>query len=115
MGGGSIPNLPATMDKDLLKAVAAMEPYDLPGNPEHQYAMSNPGQDYLLYADNGDTISIDLTGIKADFESYNIDLKTGKAASDTQLIKGGERKEIALTQTPCLLWLRRISYKQTIR
>lgn len=107
MGGGSIPNLPAATGKDLLKAIASMTPYDLPGNPERQYALANPGQDYLLYADSGETISLDLTDIKADLAIYNVDLKTGKVASDTQFIQGGAMKQIKLTQTPCLLWLKR--------
>jgi hypothetical protein len=36
-----------------------------------------------------------------------VDMKTGKAASCGRHIIGGSNQSIELTDTPCLLWLKR--------
>lgn len=107
MGGGSIPKLPQTADKDLLKAAARMKPYDLPENPEGQFALAEPGQQYLIYANFGQEIAIDLTGVTGDFTVSQIELETGTAKPYGHVIPGGGKTEIDLTSTPCLLWLKR--------
>ncbi|MBN1765273.1 MAG: hypothetical protein JW860_08460 [Sedimentisphaerales bacterium] len=107
MGGGSMPNLPATTDKDLLCVVPLMKPYDLPTNPEGQYALAGPRQDYLIYAESGETVSIDLSDIQADLMVCHVDLETGKTAFFGQRVTGGGQVNIELKNTPCMLWLRR--------
>lgn len=107
MGGGSIPNLPSTTDKDLLKSVISMKPCSLPANPEGQYALANPAGDALIYAESGEAVSIDLNGIRADFTVWYVDLKTGKADCSQKQIFGGTIVKMELADTPCLLWLRR--------
>lgn len=107
MGGGSIPDLPPTTDADLLRAVASMQPFDLPGLSDSQYALAEPGRHYLIYTADGETISIDLSGINADFNANQIDLKTGQASVYNPLIRGGDKRRIELKETPCLIWLKR--------
>ena len=107
MGGGSIPNLPSTTDKDLLKAVPSMNPYNLAGNPEGQYALMDPAGDALIYADSGDTVVIDFSSIHADFTVSYINLKTGQSEQTQKHVSGGTIVQMELENTPCLLWLRR--------
>ncbi|MCE5185574.1 MAG: glycoside hydrolase family 55 protein [Planctomycetaceae bacterium] len=107
MGGGSIPKLPAGTDGELLKAVGSMQPVTLPEHTGYQCAIGRAGQEYLLYAGSGDSMQLDLMGVKTAFAVYDVDMKTGQAVQSNTTIQGGAVQRIELQKTPCLIWLRR--------
>lgn len=100
MGGGSIPNLPRTMDRGLLRAIGRMRPFDLTDNAKDQYALAEPGESYLIYAASGDSIQLDLAGIEGTFLARWIEPKSGKDV--VELLRAGLCLEIFRFQRTAL-------------
>jgi hypothetical protein len=107
MGGGSIPNLPATTDKNLLAALSRMKPINLPDEVAGQYALAEPGESYLVYASSGQTIQLDLTNVKGYFEAHWLNPRNGSIVSGGDKVAGGEKVELAPVFNPCVLWLKK--------
>jgi hypothetical protein len=105
MGGGSIPNLPRTTDRGLLKSIPRMLPFHLADNAGDQYALAEPGRSYLIYAASGDRIQLDLTGIEGAFLTRWIDPGSGEIVSRGEPVVGNQKVNIAIEFKPCVLWL----------
>ena len=50
MGGGSIPNIPGLNDPALLAVLPTMKPFEWPDEAKDQYALAEPGHNYLVYS-----------------------------------------------------------------
>lgn len=108
MAGGSIPCLPAITNSQLLKSAALMDPVNLPGNPEHQWAMA--GKDGLIvFNDSGKNVNLDLTGFPSSLVVRFINPVTGQMISNEQKIKGGSFTEIkSIGKGAVIIWISRI-------
>jgi hypothetical protein len=82
-----------------------MKPFEPKGLPEGQYALADPGRDYLVYTPGG-AVKLDLSDQTATFAPHWIDLKTGAAKPAGDPVPGGK---IAEFQAPgkgaAVLWL----------
>ena len=105
MGGGSIPNLPATIDKNLLAAISRMKPLNLSDEVKGQFALAEPGESYLVYTSSGGNIQLDLTGAKGNFEARWMNPKSGTIVSSGEKVTGGKKVELVPNFSPCILWL----------
>lgn len=105
LGGGSLPNLPASADRDLLRAVSRMKIFDLPDADKDCYALAEEGKQYLIYASAGGTVRLDLRDTEGTFAVGKVDLDTGKAESGGGDVDGGKIAEITVEDAPCLLWI----------
>jgi hypothetical protein len=106
MGGGSIPNLPATTDKNLLAAVLSMKPLNLPDEAPGRYALAEPGKNYLVYAASGQTIQLDLTDAGGVFETRWLNPNSGTIVSNGDKVAGGAKVDLVPGFSPCVLWLK---------
>ena len=107
MGGGSIPNLPATTNQNLLAAISRMKPISLPDETPGQYALTEPDESYLVYAASRDAIQLDMTDTRGLFETRWVDPKSGTISSNGDKITGGTKVSIEPAFNPCVLWLSR--------
>jgi len=105
MGGGSIPNLPDTIDQTLLAAISRMKPFNLPDDVRGHYALVEPGNNYLVYAASGDTIQLDITEAKGLFLTSWLNPRSGKVVSNGEPVAGGSKVKINTPFSPCVLWL----------
>src|SRR5262249_38234419 len=60
IGGGSMANVPR-LDAELSAAIAKMQVLEAPTLSEHQWALADPGHDYLIYSAAGTKIRLDLS------------------------------------------------------
>ena len=121
MGGGSIPNLPGTTDQTLLAAISRMKPIELPVEEKGQYALAEPGvasakpdfaltepgKSYLIYAASAKSIQLDLTETGGSFSTCWINPRNGHIVSNGELVEGGSKVKINPPFSPCVLWLQR--------
>ncbi len=107
IAGGSLPVLPATTDKQFLKAASNMKPVDLPGNPNSQWALGNTAKGYIVYNAADNAIHLDLAA-NANYKAQWIDAKTGQVLPGEQQVKGGSAVEIKNSKAGMsILWLTR--------
>lgn len=103
--GGSMPSLPASTEPRLLSALPRMKPT---GAGERQWALADPGRDYLTLSLSGEAIRVDLTSLDSTFKAMRIDPKTGQATESRSGIRGGKIWESPVSESgPSLLWLTR--------
>lgn len=104
--GGSLPELPADVDPQLLSAIPRMQP--IPGGPDGQWILAEKGEQYFAYRDSGAPIELDLRNEAGAFELWRIDLETGAVRRD-HLIRGGNTVslEAPAAARPHAAWLRR--------
>ena len=105
IAGGSIPNIRNLTDPLLLSAIPRMKPMDLPREAGEQYALSEPGNSYLVYAVAGQSIQLDLTEAKGVFAVHWLDPKSGKIVTSENTIAGGAKVLLKPEYKPCVLWL----------
>lgn len=105
MGGGSIPNLPGTTDRTLLAAISRMKPIELSAEMKDQYALAEPGKNYLIYAASAEAIQPDLTEAGGIFLTSWINPKNGRIVSTGESVEGGSKAKINPPFSPCVLWL----------
>lgn len=105
--GGSMPNLPRTIDRGLLAAIPRMQPWPEACN-EHQWVLRKLGRQYLIYCASDSIHPLDISIDKASFTLQTIDLKSGAVAE--------EKKQVSLAQlsdlrkqnpAPAIYWLTR--------
>jgi hypothetical protein len=107
IAGGSLPVLPATIDKQFLIAAAAMKPMELPGTPTGQWALGNAAKGYIIYNNTDNAIRLDLAA-NTNYKVQWLDPKTGQVLPGSQQLKGGNGAEIKAPQTgAAVLWLTR--------
>jgi len=102
MAGGSLPNLPAGIDKGFLKDAAQMNV--IASTNGNQYVLGNPNKGYIVYTKNGD-ISLDLSKSNKTFMAKWITPSTG-VSTKGEMIKGGKELSLKAPQNGAMvLWL----------
>jgi hypothetical protein len=84
--GGSIPDLPKTIDQSLLAAVPKMQPWAA-DQKKRTWALREPGKQMLIYA--GENTELDSSAETGTFRLYPINMATGETRSETQMIRLG--------------------------
>jgi len=104
--GGSVPNLPMVKDEKLLAALPSMKPFEpASGLVDGQWALAEPGRQYLIHAGTEATVRLDLSDAPGTFAARWIDLRTGAAAAVAP-IRGGSMINIKAPGTSTrVLWL----------
>jgi hypothetical protein len=94
--GGSVPNLSATTDARLLAAVPKMRPYEpAAGLGERQWALAEPGRNYLVYSSAGERVRLDLSAESGTFTAYRLNPRTGRCDAAGEVVPGGRVVELA--------------------
>ncbi|MBS1653437.1 MAG: pectate lyase [Bacteroidetes bacterium] len=99
MGGGSLPVLPSTTDKNFLLAAESMKPVD--GIGDYVLAAKNS---LIAYGDKG-KLELDLSGYNGNFKVNFIGLRDGKLQKDVSEVEGGKKLTINLPSEAGIVWL----------
>jgi hypothetical protein len=106
--GGSVPQLPEFKNAALLEAVPRLAPFEPAGLTGGQWALAEPGRRYLVYAQHGGKIQLDLSGTQEAFTVQWINPRTGAATVANDTVKGGQLVDFASPGTAAsVLWLTR--------
>jgi Spy/CpxP family protein refolding chaperone len=81
--GGSVPNLPRTTDPRLLAALPRMAPWAEVTNRQ-QWALCEPGKNYLIYSAEEGGVTLDLGKERGAFIVYTMDPQTGTATATSE-------------------------------
>lgn len=109
MGGGSLAAIPVIADARFLADAATMLPASLPGNPPGQWALANPGKGYIVYCENGGTVSLDLPDTRAGFTVTWINPRNGNIFKTEPPVTGGKKINFSNPQSgPAVLWISRL-------
>jgi len=100
--GGSMPELPATTDLKLLRAIPAMQSW-LADAPKGLWALHQAGTQILLYNGNDDPAEIDLSSETGTFRARAVDTETGRVATQFQTVQAGGKVSLP----GGMLWLTR--------
>lgn len=102
MAGGSLPNLPAGLEKEFLKDAARMNV--IASSNENQYVLGNPAKGYIVYSKNG-VVDLDLSAANKAFTAKWINPATGLTLK-TETVKGGKTISLeAPKKGTVVLWL----------
>ncbi|WP_293050158.1 DUF6298 domain-containing protein [Paludibacter sp.] len=102
MAGGSLPNLPAGLEKDFLKEAAQMSV--LKSQSETQYILGNPGKGYIVYSKNGEA-TLDLSANTKTYVAKWINPATG-VSTPAGKVKGGKTMTLKAPKSgTTVLWL----------
>ena len=100
-----MPALPATTEPRFLAAVPRMRPF---GQGRPQWALADPGHDYLVYAPEGGTVRLDHSATAATYSARRLDPRTGRSVGESVAVNGGGLREIrGIVPGPVVLWLTR--------
>jgi hypothetical protein len=83
-----------------------MKPFAAATLTELQWAIADPGRNYLVYSAQGQPVRLDLRATNGRFNAYWINPKTGDLQRQTALIQAG--REVAVHppgSAPAVLWL----------
>jgi hypothetical protein len=124
--GGSVPNLqnlnddpkkgsdpqkpgPTPFSDRLLAALPKMKPFEpAEGLTDRQWALAEPGRNYLVYSLSGRKIRLDLSATREAFTAYWIDPRTGAATAAKEAVQGGKVIDLSAPESaPGVLWLTR--------
>jgi hypothetical protein len=72
----------------LLLNTDGLKSFDLPGKPDGQYALANPGKSYVLYNGSTAAIKLDLTGISGNYTVKRINPGTGAVVKEEKIKAG---------------------------
>jgi hypothetical protein len=105
--GGSVPNLPRTTEPRLLAALPRMTPWK-EAMTDRQWALSEPGRNYLIHAAASRTVGIDLPGGASDrFTVCTVHPETGAAMLAGECRAGAPIVLRKPTDQPTTFWLMR--------
>jgi hypothetical protein len=103
--GGSVPAIPA-IDGRLAAALARMRPFEpSAGMVPGQWALCEPGRNYLVYSTSASEIRLDLTAESSTFSVLWVDPRTGHASAAGEISAGGMRTFESPSGERCVLWL----------
>ncbi|WP_235918596.1 DUF6298 domain-containing protein [Sediminibacterium soli] len=100
MAGGSLPVLPASVDKELLRAAAGMQPAQNIG----ACVLAN-GQALLAYTGGDRQLQLDLRGYQGQLQGKYISLATGRPLQEGFVVTGGTTVTLAIPQEAGMVWL----------
>ncbi|MBO9595546.1 MAG: pectate lyase [Niabella sp.] len=99
MAGGSLPVLPATVDKELLKAATEMRPATSDG------IVLQGTKGMMVYALQGSKVQADLKAFTGKVKMHYISAKTGKIIKTEFLTSTGAIKAVDLPEDAALVWI----------
>ncbi|HXG08178.1 MAG TPA: DUF6298 domain-containing protein [Gemmataceae bacterium] len=103
--GGSIPAIPPVEDGRLLAALPRMKPFEPAGLTGQQWALAEPGRNYLVYSAGG-KVRLDLSAAAGTYRARWIDPRTGKITEAQGAVHGGGLTEFDPPGSgACVLWL----------
>jgi hypothetical protein len=106
VAGGSIPNLPRTIDPGLLSALPRMAPHG-PAGP--LYMLADPGSDCLVVSPSGGAVRFEVPDASGRLTARRIDPLTGRVAGSLGVCEPGKIVEVPAAGTgPVVLWLTRL-------
>jgi hypothetical protein len=108
--GGSLPDVPRPDDPRLRSALPRLRPFEPQGLTEGQWALADPGRDYLVVSTAGDPIRLDLSADRGTFAAFLVDPRTGRARPQGPGVIAGRVVEFpagADRAGPAVLWLTR--------
>ena len=106
IAGGSLANIPVIKDPGFLSDAAKMQPIDLPGKPDGQWALGKTGEGTIIYSDGNSPIQLDLTGVSGSFHVHRIHPGDGAIEKETETIRGGKITAIRTSGGgPVVLWI----------
>jgi hypothetical protein len=106
--GGSLPNLPPLPEPALAAALPRMKPFASKELAEGQWALAEPGHNYLVYSASGGPIRVDLGGSSEGFVGRWLDPATGAGRPGGATDRGGDVAEFrAAGRGPAVLWITR--------
>jgi len=109
MAGGSLAAIPVIPDTGFLAEAATMQPVDLPGNPENQWALGNTQKGYIIYNNSTDPVKLDLSTSNAMFRIRRIDPKDGRMLDKEEKAEGGKILEMKnMLSGPVVMWITRL-------
>ncbi|MGH7950731.1 MAG: DUF6298 domain-containing protein [Limisphaerales bacterium] len=104
--GGSVPDLPATTDKNLLAAIPQMQPWI--SEPDKKiWALRESGKKILIYVRANGPPQIDLSNETGTFDLHSVNLKTGEVKNLSKKISAGAKVNLPNETEPEVLWLTR--------
>jgi hypothetical protein len=84
--GGSMPDLPKTIDQSLIAAIPKMQPW-IADQKKRTWALREPGKQMLIYT--GENSELDSSAETGAFHLCQINMTTGETRSETQTIRLG--------------------------
>ena len=109
MAGGSLAAIPVIADSGFLADAATMQPVDLPGNPENQWALGNTQKGYIIYNNSNDPVKLDLSTSNAMFRIRRIDPKDGRMLDKEEKVEGGKILKMKnMLSGPVVMWITRL-------
>ncbi|MCF3109223.1 DUF6298 domain-containing protein [Niabella sp. CC-SYL272] len=99
MAGGSLPALPATVDKEFMKAAAEM----LPATSDGIVLQGTNGM--IVYALQGSKVQVDLKAFTGKVKMHYISAKTGKIIKTELVTSTSTAKAVDLPEDAALLWI----------
>ncbi len=110
--GGSIPKLSRSVDRRVLAAVPRMRPFEPAGLTARQWALAEPGRNYLVYSGGGDPIRLDLSGDRETFTARRIDPRSGQVVGPGETVRGGAIVDLPVPgAAPIVVWLSREGFE----
>ncbi|MCJ7543058.1 MAG: DUF6298 domain-containing protein [Phycisphaerae bacterium] len=117
MGGGSLPDIRAKLDPQLLAAIARMTPAELVSGDQQSptlhslgdgaWCLAEAGANYLVYSSDGKPITLDLGTAKGEFAVRWIDPASGKMTAAGPVTGGQTVSLQPPSPGPCAVWLAR--------
>ncbi len=105
--GGSLPNLPKTMDAKLLAALSRMRPWR-EATAKDRWVLRESGRQLLVYLGATAPGELDLSGEPGDFSVTTVDAITGQTKSSNGTVRGGGKVLLPRSGTGAsVLWLRK--------
>jgi hypothetical protein len=103
--GGSLPNLPRTMNTNLLTAIAQMQPWPEACN-QNQWVLREAAHQYLIYCASGLRGELDFSNENGPFTLNKIDLQTGTIADAKKQVLASQFSALPKqNSSPALYWL----------
>lgn len=108
MAGGSLANLPASVNRDFLAAAATMKPVVTPAAGGGQFELASPGKGYIIYSGEDQAVRLSLEGLTGTYKVRWLDPKTGKLLMQQDKVKAGavvqKNKPV---NGPLIMWVSR--------
>lgn len=105
MAGGSLANIPSTVNADFLAAASVMNP--LPVDNTGEFVLASKGKGYIVYSSSAGPAKINLSGDNGTFRLRWIDARNGKLLMGDEKVSGGTVIEKNKPQAGAIMWLTR--------
>ena len=106
--GGSIPNLRAPVDSDLMAVLPRMKPTQRGDAESRQWLLADAGDNFIFHSESASIRQLDLRENESTFELFWINPTTGGVERTGQTIRGGNLIDLPPPKPGSrILWLKR--------